>query len=131
MSQTFGIAVKALIQNPNEQFLILFKSESEDVWPQDFDIPGGRVQRGEKLEDVIVREVREECWLAVEVERVSRTWWFTKEDLHLVGITFLVKCGEIREIKLSDEHTNYFWKSKEEILEGEFPKWLKEEVFVI
>ena len=41
-----------------------------------------------------------------------------------------MKCEEIREIELSDEHTNYFWKSKEEILHGDFPKWLKEEVLV-
>jgi len=61
MSQTFGIAVKALIQNTDGKFFILFKSETEDVGPQDFDIPGGRVQRGEKLEDAVVREVREEC----------------------------------------------------------------------
>ena len=64
----------------------------------------------------------------VEVEKLSRVWSFVKEDLHLVGITFVVKCEEGGEIVLSNEHTNYFWKSKEEILEGNFPKWLKEEV---
>lgn len=32
------------------------------------------------------------------------------------------------EIKLSFEHTKYMWKTKEEILTGEFPDRLKNEV---
>jgi hypothetical protein len=39
MSETFAIATKALIQNPEGKFLILFKSDTEDVNPHDFDIP--------------------------------------------------------------------------------------------
>ena len=54
-----------------------------------------------------------------------------KEELHLVGITFLVKCEEVDGIQLSGEHTHYFWKSREEILNGDFPEWLKEEVLIL
>ncbi|MDR3168884.1 MAG: NUDIX domain-containing protein [Candidatus Peribacteria bacterium] len=49
------------MQNADGNFLILFKSDSEEVNPHDFDIPDGRVERGEKLEEAIGREVREEC----------------------------------------------------------------------
>jgi hypothetical protein len=38
-NKTFGVAVKALIQNADGKFLILFKSESEEMNPHDFDIP--------------------------------------------------------------------------------------------
>jgi hypothetical protein len=68
----------------------------------------------------------EECGLSITIEKVSRTWGFTKRDLHLVGITYLAHC-DTEHIKLSDEHTDYFWQSKEDILSGSFPDWLKEE----
>ena len=41
-----------------------------------------------------------------------------------------MKYDEGNGIELSDEHTDYFWKSKEEILSGDFPKWLKEEIII-
>jgi 8-oxo-dGTP diphosphatase len=84
--------------------------------PHDFDIPGGRVQWGEQLENAIIREVKEETELTVQIERISRGWGFTKGDLHLVGISFLTKCEACENIILSDEHSDFFWKSKEEIL---------------
>jgi hypothetical protein len=39
MPNTFAVAVKALIQNPEGKFLILFKSDTEEVNPHDFDVP--------------------------------------------------------------------------------------------
>jgi hypothetical protein len=48
--------------------------------------------------------------------------------MYLVGITFLVDCSQWEEIVLSEEHNQFYWKTKEEILEGDFPDWLKGEV---
>lgn len=127
MSQTFWIATKALIINDQNQILIVYKSDKDDVNPNDYDIPGGRLEFWEKVEDGIKREVREELWIDVEIGKPSRVRGFVKNDMHLVGITFLATyLGG--EITLSFEHTNYMRKTKKEILEGEFPNWLKEEI---
>ena len=128
MNQTFWVAVKALLQNTEGKFLILFKSDQEDMNPHDFDTPGGRIQRWEGLEEAIMREVQEETNLKVVVERFTRAWWFTKGDLHLVGVSFLVSCEDTEDLQLSDEHTHYFWKTKEELLNGDYPHWLKAEI---
>jgi 8-oxo-dGTP diphosphatase len=127
MSHTFWVATKALILNDENKILIIYKSDKDDVNPNDYDIPGGRLEFGEKLEEGIQREVKEELGIQIQVEKPNRTRGFVKNDLHLVGITFLAKYLGW-EIKLSFEHTQYFRKTKEEILTGDFPKWLQEEV---
>ncbi len=132
MSKHFWIATKALIQNWEGKFLVLYKSEQEEINPNSFDIPWGRLERGEKLEKWILREVKEETNLDISITKISRTRWFTKENLHLVGITYLAKIqNNENTIQLSWEHNNYFWKTKDEILTGDFPEWLKEEIQAI
>ncbi len=131
MSKAFWVAVKAIVLDENDNILILYKSENEDVNPNSFDIPWWRVVWWEDLETAIIREIREEVGLDVVVKKLSRTRWFTKWDLHLVGITYVVSVIELKEILLSDEHTNYFWKTKNEIINGDFPEWLKQEINMI
>lgn len=130
MSQTFWIATKALIVNDQDEILVVYKSDKDEVNPNDYDIPGGRLEFWEKVEDGIKREVKEELWIDVEIGKPSRIRWFVKNDLHLVGITFLAKYlwGKIT---LSFEHTNYMRKTKDEILTWDFPGWLKEEINAI
>jgi hypothetical protein len=59
---------------------------------------------------------------------VSRVWGFTQEEMHLVGITYLVRCEETKDVQISGEHTDFSRKTQEEILAEDFPDWLKEEV---
>jgi ADP-ribose pyrophosphatase YjhB (NUDIX family) len=130
MMQIFWVAIKVLISNNQGEILIVYKSDKDEVNPNDYDIPWGRLEFWEKIEDGIKREVREELWIEIEIGKPNRVRWFTKNDLHLVGITFLAKYlwGKII---LSFEHTNYIRKTKDEILAWDFPWWLKEEIHEI
>ncbi len=125
--QIFWIAVKAMILNQDNKILILFKSDDEDVNPNDFDLPWWRINRWEDLKNALKRECKEEIGIDVEIINPSNTWWFTKNELHLVGITFIVKYIWW-EIVLSHEHSKYFWKTKQEILDWNFPTRLKQEI---
>lgn len=127
MSQTFWVATKAVIINDQGKILIIYKSNKDEVNPNDYDIPGGRLEFWEKIEDGIKREVKEELGIEVQIEKPSRVRWFVKNDLHLIWITFLAKYLGWK-IALSFEHTNFMRKTKKEILDGNFPKRLKEEV---
>ncbi len=126
MAQEFGIATKAIIKNDEGKFLVVSKSEIEDINPNEIDIPGGRLEFGEKVEDGLIREIMEEVNLEVEILRPSRTWGFVRGELHLVGITFLAKYIS-GEIKLSGEHNKFAWVSQDEILNGNYSDWIKEE----
>lgn len=127
MTPFFAVAVKWIIKNPEWKYLILFKSDQEDVNPNDFDIPGWRINRWEKTQDALAREIQEETWLKIHIEKITRSRWFTKWDMHLVGITFLTFCEDRKDIHLSNEHNWYRRKTKEEILNWNFPARLKEE----
>lgn len=119
----FGVATKAVIKNKGGKYLILMKNSKEDVNPNTYDIPGGRMSFGEKLEDAVTREVKEETGLDIKPQRVFEAWTFTKEDFQLVGINFL--CELLGgTITLSEEHDSANWYTYKEIVSGKFPEWL-------
>lgn len=126
MERKFGIATKAIIKNNENKYLVVFKSETEDINPNEIDIPGGRLKFGEDVNEGLKREITEELGIEIEILKPSRVWSLIKEELHLVGITFLANyIGG--EVGLSGEHTHFQWVSKEEILDGDYPKWIKNE----
>lgn len=126
MDRKFGIATKAIIKNQDNKFLVIFKSDTEEISPNEIDLPGGRLKFGEELEEGLKREVKEELGIRIEISRLSRVWVLIKDDLHLVGLTFLANYIS-GEIKSSGEHTNFQWVDKETILNGNYPKWIKKE----
>jgi 8-oxo-dGTP diphosphatase len=126
MEKEFGIATKAIIKNKDNKFLVILKSDIEEINPNEIDLPGGRLKFGENFEDGLKREIMEELGITIEIMRLSRAWTLIKDDLHLVGLTFLANyIGG--NIKLSQEHINFQWVSKKDILDGEYPEWIKKE----
>jgi len=128
MEKKFGVAVKAVIKY-KEKFLIVFKSDTEDVNPNSYDIPGGRIEFGEQPTDALIREVEEETGLKVKIIRPSRTWSFVKDEIfQLIGITYFCESNS-DNIKLSGEHTDSAWLSAEEInKKTDLPSWIKKEI---
>ena len=55
---TFHLGVKALIRNPNKEILLLERKSKfhKNYW----DLPGGRLQKGESLLQTLKREITEE-----------------------------------------------------------------------
>jgi 8-oxo-dGTP diphosphatase len=103
MSKEFGIALKAMIKSDKGEFLVLSKSDKDEINPKQVDIPGGRMEFGENLETAIKREIKEELGINIKIGKPSRVWNMIKDDLHLVGITFNAKYID-GEVKLSFEH---------------------------
>jgi len=130
MDRKFGVATKAIIKNNDGKFLVIFKSDTEEISPNEIDIPGGRLKFGEKLEESLKREIKEELGIIIEIVKLSRSWSLIKDDFHLVGLTFLVNyIGG--EVQLSGEHTDFKWIDKEAIMKGDYPNWIKEEFAAI
>lgn len=126
MEKKFGVAAKAIIKNEEDKFLILFKSKIEDINPNEIDIPGGRIEFGENTKACLEREVKEETNLIIKIIKPSHVWNIVKGDLHLVGITFTASLTS-GEVSLSSEHDAYRWMTKKEILDGDYPDWIREE----
>ncbi len=126
MKKEFGVATKAIIKNNEGKYLVIYKSDTEEISPNEIDLPGGRMKFGENAEESLRREVSEELGIEIKTIKPSRVWGFVKDDLHLVGVTFLAEFVS-GEIKLSGEHTKHEWLEKEKILTGNYPNWIKEE----
>ena len=98
------VAVKAVIQNMEG-----------NRWQA----VGGRLEKGEKLEEGLRREVEEETGIVdLNVGKVIHVdEWFAKPEgklKHIVALFFRCKTDSA-EITLSDEHQGYAWVSVDEL----------------
>jgi 8-oxo-dGTP diphosphatase len=106
------VAVKAVIQNKDGKFLI---AREGDRWQA----IGGRLEKGERLEEGLRRETAEETGITeLEVGKVIHVdEWFAKPEgelKHIVAIFFLCKVGSPK-ITLSSEHREFAWVDVKEL----------------
>lgn len=115
------IIQKAVIKKSN-QYLILKRSPDAHVYPDHWDLPGGKLEENEEPKSGIKREVFEETGLrsdAVSVlKRIPLDPFETGNATHRFDI-FEVSVDTTKDIQLSDEHTDWQWANSEEILKLE------------
>jgi len=99
----------------DDKFLILLRSSKAEFLPEYWDFPGGKLEKGEDPHEGIEREILEETGLIVKAGKIIGIYEFTLKDIPhrftLYDTTF-----QSKDITLSDEHTDYKWVTKEEIL---------------
>ncbi len=106
------VAVKAVIKNSDGRYLIV---RENDRWQA----VGGRLEKGEKLEDGLRREAREETGITdLQIGKVIHVdEWFAKPEgelKHIVALFFLCTTTSAT-IVLSDEHQEYTWVTPNEL----------------
>jgi len=70
----------------------------------EWELPGGRLERGEDPEDCLRREMREELSIGVEVERLLDCWRYeVLAGIEVVIVTFGCRTAD-RQVALSSEH---------------------------
>ena len=72
-----------------EERLLLVKQRVNDS--RGWSLPGGTLEIGETLEDCIIREMKEETGLKVEIEKLLYVCDSIENDNHVVHITFKLK----------------------------------------
>lgn len=127
MSKQFGVAVKCLIKNENNKYLILKKTKQEaqnDHIQNLYDIPGGRVEYGEDIINALIREVFEETGINLSqhniVKILNATSIIRKDDLHLVVITYMANVKNYN-VNISSEHSDFYWVDED--FKG-LPEWI-------
>lgn len=125
--ETFGIATKGLVY-VDGKYLILYKSNHEDINPNTYDIPGGRLKFGEEPELALKRELLEEVGLTIQIGPITECWTMIKTKFQLFGVTYLC-FAETNNVEISEEHQFHKWVESKEIEESDiYPKWLKKSI---
>jgi 8-oxo-dGTP pyrophosphatase MutT (NUDIX family) len=94
-----------------------------------YDVPGGRLELGEKFDHALVREVKEETGLHIEIgDPLGVLEWrpnVHRETWQIIGIYFLCTTNS-NAVVLSNDHDRYVWIDPREYkrynLVGELPK---------
>jgi mutator protein MutT len=132
-------ATKAFIENTEGEVLLLKESKEYDKGANagKWDVAGGRVEKGERFDESLKREIEEEAGLEAEIIKPFHTdEWRPEVDgekWQIVGTYFRCKTdGE--EVELSEDHEEYVWIEPEDFpdykliggLEKAFGKYLEE-----
>lgn len=124
--RSFRAAGKAVIINSKGLILVLKRSGKETHLENLWDVPGGRFEYGEKPQQGLKREVKEESGLAIQIIEPVTSWTFTQDNGEQVfGTTFLCEPEDI-QVNLGYEHTDFQWVKVEKLEDLEMHDELRE-----
>lgn len=115
--------VAAIITHGNR---ILAAQRGTGKWKDGWEFPGGKVEKGEKWEQALVRELREELDIEIHVEQLIDTIEFDYPEFHLVMHGYLCKIKKGSPVL--KEHEAVEWLTKNQL---ETVKWLPADVLLI
>jgi mutator protein MutT len=110
MDWTIPVSAKGIIFNTEGKALLL--RNERNLW----ELPGGRIEKGEQPEQTVFRELYEEIGIKVEINKLVNVWVYeVLEDKHVLIITYLCGFEGNQEIQMSEEHIEYGWFSLSEL----------------
>lgn len=113
------IVLGAVVISYDNKVLILQRQENEDVFPGMWEIPSGKREELESSEESLLREVKEEANLDIEIVSPISVFDYQIEKESEVRdstqINFLVKATNSDDVKISDEHQDFKWVGEKEL----------------
>ena len=118
--------VAAVIQHQNKILAVQRGPAKYAYISEKWEFPGGKMEAGETEEQTIIREIREELDMQIEVKSKLLTVEHPYPDFHLTMHTYLCKT-EQSEPKLT-EHLAFRWLSMDELEEMD---WAGADIWII
>lgn len=112
----FLVAAKAIITVENKILILKKSNKSDKASEGKWDLPGGKIDFGETLEEALYRQVKEETGCHISIIKPYKFWSFMQgEDTQIVGTTFLCGMPHGCNIRLSNEHSEFAWIYQDEV----------------
>jgi 8-oxo-dGTP diphosphatase len=114
--------------------LVLKRTDSRKIYPGLWECGGGKVHMGETFEDAVIRQMREEANIVVDIKGILKTYSIDipKEDQKVIpGIKFVAiikKFLKGKHPKISEEHSEYRYISRDEIDDLDFIPGVEKDV---
>ena len=110
----YGLTVRGVIKNSDGEILIVKRHPKSRTDPEMWELPGGKVEQGENFADALVREIKEETDLDVEVGDFCEA--FQNDYSHKRTVQLMMYLEDAKgNVKISEEHTGFMWASLEKI----------------
>ena len=109
------IAVRTIILNPDGKALILRRSNTK-LGNGKWCLPGGNIEYGQKVEEAVETEVKQETSLVIKSLRFLfylENMQSEESDLHYVNLVFI--CDVNGKLKINHESSDYAWIGPDEI----------------
>lgn len=107
------------ILKDNDLFLVVKRNENDDLYPGAWEFPGGHIEEGETLKDGLKRELKEEIGFTDEFNPIITHYYDevkenNEELIHNLEIDFIINVDSSKvKVKLSNEHSDYKWVTKD------------------
>lgn len=104
----FSLSVKVIIRDKEGRCLLLKRSMNSKGNPGKWDLPGGKVDIGENLEQGLSREVKEETGVTISLKNVIGA---AESETPTKRVAYLIFEGRLEsgQVRLSEEHDDFTW----------------------
>lgn len=109
--------VAGIIKNNEDEILITkrnFKKSQGGLW----EFPGGKIEKNETREDAIIREIKEELDVVINVDEYygEKTFQYPDKTINLIALNCKIMDGKIKLL----EHEDAKWVKKAKLTDFEF-----------
>ena len=107
------------ILRDKDLFLIVKRNENDNLYPGVWEFPGGHLEDGETIKEGLKRELLEEIGFTDEFNPIITHYYDeikskNGELIYNLEIDFIINVDKSNlEIKLSNEHSEYKWVTKD------------------
>lgn len=121
------IVLTAILKD-KDLLLIVKRNENDDLYPGAWEFPGGHLEDGETLKVGLKRELEEEIGFTADFEPIITHYSDEVKEkngklIHDLEIDFIINVDSSKvNVKLSEEHCDYKWTTKDSDLLDEFIK---------
>ena len=112
------LTVKAVVLNKNGKILVLKRPKKGVNFSGMYDLPGGHIDKGESVEECLIREIQEETGLEVRIGDILSVEEYPKSDEMFDKKKALrfIAYAESDEVEITEEHDSFEWLAFEEAI---------------
>ena len=108
-AKPYVVAPKAMVRDAGGRYLFIRRSPLDRHFSGLWEMPGGKPDPGESLDQCLVRETAEETGLDIRVTRVLGAAEAEIEHLRLAFLMFEAEPVGDGSVRLSEEHDQHRW----------------------
>lgn len=114
MDKPYGLTVRGIIVNEKDELLIVKRHPKSKTDPEMWELPGGKVEKGEFFTDALIREIKEETDLDCKVGDFAEA--IQNDYTHKRTVQIMMYLKDIKgEVQISDEHIDWIWADLDKI----------------